>query len=149
MIFVDILSHLVGEGNIHAYFRTLSTRSLHTNVDNLDKMRVLVATLSVLLTLSECNGFVSESVSARSIAPLRAAPKDAEVASPLDLRKTLTSFAVATALGWGVASGAAFASDNYADFSLPSYEAVTKAEINQNLKGDNFLFGEASKSMDR
>jgi hypothetical protein len=33
-----------------------------------------------------------------------------------------------------------------ADFSMPSYQEASRAEVNSNLKGDNYLLGEASKN---
>jgi len=44
-----------------------------------------------------------------------------------------------------VLSGAVKDSD-IADFSMPSYQEASRAEVNSNLKGDKFLLGEASKN---
>jgi hypothetical protein len=33
-----------------------------------------------------------------------------------------------------------------ADFSMPSYQEASRAEVNSNLKGDNYLLGEASRN---
>ncbi len=76
------------------------------------------------------------------------------------------TIAVAMALGWSVASSpsqaaplnndwtstasmmrsssfvVALSESDFADFSLPSYQDVTSAEINTNLKGGKMLFGE-------
>jgi hypothetical protein len=43
-----------------------------------------------------------------------------------------------------VISGSVKDSD-IADFSMPSYQEASRAEVNSNMKGDNYLLGEASK----
>lgn len=105
-------------------------------------MKLLSASL---FALSGCNGFHPESASSRSFSSLGSLPKNEEVVAPLDWRKTATSIVVAATLGWGVACGPAYA-DDFADFSLPSYEAVSRAEVNTNLKGNKFLIDEASSA---
>jgi len=89
-----------------------------------------------------------------------------------DLHRCST-FAVVVALGWSVFTSASLAAtptlpwssndtpdpsmistnimmaasdSNFADFSMPSYENALKSEVNSNLKGDNYLLGEASKN---
>mmetsp|Transcript_16256 Transcript_16256/g.23908 ORF Transcript_16256/g.23908 Transcript_16256/m.23908 type:complete len:166 (-) Transcript_16256:223-720(-) len=101
---------------------------------------------SALLSVSGSYGFHPQAAPPRYLSPLSVVPKKEEVVAPLDLRKTVASIAIAATLAWGVAGGAAFAADDFVDFSLPSYEAVSRAELNSNLKGDNFLLGEESKA---
>ena len=41
--------------------------------------------------------------------------------------------------------GKSYSESDFADFSLPSYQDVTAAEVNSNLKGDKDLLGEKFK----
>lgn len=45
-----------------------------------------------------------------------------------------------------VVLSASIKDDDIVDFSMPSYEAASRAEVNSNLKGDKYLLGEASKN---
>mmetsp|Transcript_16952 Transcript_16952/g.38939 ORF Transcript_16952/g.38939 Transcript_16952/m.38939 type:complete len:219 (-) Transcript_16952:873-1529(-) len=45
-----------------------------------------------------------------------------------------------------VLSAASIKDDDIVDFSMPSYEAASRAEVNSNLKGDKYLLGEASRN---
>ena len=45
-----------------------------------------------------------------------------------------------------VLSAGSIKDSDIVDFSMPSYETATRAEVNSNLKGDKYLLGEASKN---
>ena len=45
-----------------------------------------------------------------------------------------------------LSAGASVKDGDIVDFSMPSYESATRAEVNSNLKGDKYLLGEASKT---
>lgn len=47
-----------------------------------------------------------------------------------------------------VAGGSSVKDSDIVDFSMPSYEAAARSEVNSNLKGDKYLLGEASKNYD-
>jgi len=140
LLFLDVVDdtffHLLRINVLYGLSRCLSLPR------HLYKMKLLSASL---FALSGCNGFHPESASSRSFSSLGSLPKNEEVVAPLDWRKTATSIVVAATLGWGVACGPAYA-DDFADFSLPSYEAVSRAEVNTNLKGNKFLIDEASSA---
>ena len=44
-----------------------------------------------------------------------------------------------------LSASSAVKDSDIADFSMPSYEAASRAEVNSNLKGESYLLGEASK----
>lgn len=90
----------------------------------------------------------------------------------LDFQHKAASFAATLALGWAVGASSSLAAptssndwtpasgvsssfvvalsdSDFADFSLPSYQDVSAAEINQNLKGGKQLFGEAAITASR
>jgi hypothetical protein len=47
-----------------------------------------------------------------------------------------------------LSGGSSVKDSDIVDFSMPSYETAARAEVNSNLKGDNYLLGEASKNYD-
>lgn len=132
----------------------------HTQLGSISSSATLSPTMKLIrliaasfLSLSLCDGFLPSTCHGPNTCKstfrggaLLASPKNEETKD--DLSRKATSFAAAVVLGWCLASNAAFAlSDgDFADFSLPSYEKATSAEVNTNLKGDKFLLGEASKA---
>eukprot|EP00978_Attheya_sp_CCMP212_P042316 scaffold255728_cov51-Attheya_sp.AAC.1 len=127
------------------------------------------AFLLSLQSLSHCTGFSPVKSPPHVSNPSRSALYATNVdGRKLDFQHKAASIAATLALGWAVGASSSLAAptssndwtpassgggsssfvvalsdSDFADFSLPSYQDVSAAEINTNLKGGKQLFGEA------
>ena len=134
-------------------------------------MRFAIFLALLLQSMLCCEGFSPLSQNAKTKLSRSAlfATNEREQQKQVDLQQKAAQIAATLALGWAVGASASFAAppsnndwssatmassnivvalgdSDFADFSLPSYEETSKADVNTNLKGGKYLLGEASKS---